>query len=65
MDTTEAVERIISAIDGVMNLRESTPEDMQHTSARNRLTMALLHLEDARDAVSAAKDRMPNLNGSK
>ena len=59
MDTTDAVERIISAIDGVMNLRESIPEDMPHTAARNRLTMALLNLEDARDSVAAAKDRMP------
>jgi hypothetical protein len=60
MDTTEAVERIVSAIDGVMNLREALPDDMQHTASRNRLTMALLSLEDARDSVAAAKARVPN-----
>jgi hypothetical protein len=59
MDTTDAVERIVQAIDGVMNLRESLPDDMQHTASRNRLTMALLHLEDARDSVAAAKARVP------
>lgn len=57
MDTTEVNDRIVQAIDAVMNLRESTPDDMPHTAPRNRLTMALMHLEDARDAVSAAKDR--------
>ena len=59
MDTTDATDRIVQAIDAVMNLREATPEDMHHTASRNRLTMALLHLEDARDSVAAAKARVP------
>ena len=59
MDTTEAQDRIVAAIDGVMNLRESLPDDMRHTASRNRLTMALLSLEEARDSVAAAKDRVP------
>jgi hypothetical protein len=64
VDTRDATDRIIAAIDGVMNLRESIPEDMQHTASRNRLTMALLHLEDARDSVAAAKARVPNTDRS-
>jgi hypothetical protein len=59
VDTRDATDRIIAAIDGVMNLRESLPDDMPHTASRNRLTMALLHLEDARDSVAAAKARVP------
>ena len=59
MDTTEANEALVRAVDAVMNLREAMPDDMQHTAARNRLTMALLHLEDARDSVAAAKARVP------
>jgi hypothetical protein len=64
VDTRDATDRIIAAIDGVMNLRESIPEDMQHTASRNRLTMALMHLEDARDSVAAAKARVPNTDRS-
>ena len=40
-------------------LLASVPEDLPHTAARNRLTMAAMHLEDARDRLAAGRSRMP------
>jgi hypothetical protein len=43
----------------VVSVAESLPEDMAHTASRNRLTMAAMHLEDARDRLAAGRSRMP------
>ncbi len=57
MDTTEVNDRIVRALDAVATLLHSVPETMENTTPRYRLQMAEVHLENARDAVSAAKDR--------
>lgn len=50
---------IYSAIIELTDLAETIPTDMEHTTARNRMTMAAMHLEDARDRLAAARARLP------
>jgi len=57
MDTFEVNDRIAQAMDEVAKLLHSIPETIENTTPRYRLQMAEVHLENARDAVSAAKDR--------
>jgi len=57
MDTTEVNDRIVQALDEVAKLLHSVPETMENTTPRYRLLMAQVHLDNALDAVSAAKDR--------
>jgi hypothetical protein len=40
-------------------LLESVPDDMHHTASRNRLMMAAGYLQDAQDALAAARARLP------
>jgi len=61
MDTTDVNDRIVQALDEVAKLLHSIPETMENTTPRYRLQMAEVHLENARDAVSAAKDRMADV----
>ncbi len=35
------------------------PEDVAHTATRNRIVMAMDKLDEARDMLAAAKDRLP------
>jgi ElaB/YqjD/DUF883 family membrane-anchored ribosome-binding protein len=65
MDTFEVNDRIAQAMDEVAKLLDSIPETMENTTPRYRLQMAEVHLENARDAVSAAKDRMAEVESKK
>jgi hypothetical protein len=65
MDTTEVNDRIVQALDEVAKLLHSVPETMENTNPRYRLLMAQVHLENARDAVSAARDRMAEVERKK
>lgn len=40
-------------------LQSTLPDSMEYTTARNRITMAMMHLEDARDRLAAARARVP------
>ena len=40
-------------------LLDTLPEDVAHTATRNRIVMAQVHLDEARDMLAAAKDRLP------
>ena len=50
---------IHTALIAVTELQKKVPEDVAHTPARNRMTMAAMHLEDARDRMAAARARLP------
>ena len=65
MDTFEVNDRIAQAMDEVAKLLHSIPETMENTTPRYRLQMAEVHLENARDAVAAAKDRMAEVERKK
>lgn len=53
--TQEAVKAAAAA---VADLYATLPDGMEATAARNRVVMAMGSLEDARDQLSAARDRM-------
>jgi hypothetical protein len=57
MDSAE--DALKAALLAVEAARESIPEDMPHTAARNRITMACLLVEEAQDLLSAARSRLP------
>lgn len=59
IDWDAAEYAIHTALMQLLELQETVPEDAPHTSARNRMTMAAGHLEDAQDALAAARARMP------
>jgi hypothetical protein len=54
-----ADEALRTALLAVEAARESIPDDMVHTAARNRITMAALLVEEAQDLLSAARSRLP------
>lgn len=54
--TQEAVKAAAAAVTA---LYATLPDGMEATAARNRVVMAMGSLEDARDQLSAARDRMP------
>jgi len=57
MDSAEdALKQALLAVEAA---RESIPDDMAHTAARNRITMACLLVEEAQDLLSAARSRLP------
>ena len=57
MDSAEdALKQTLLAVEAA---RESIPDDMVHTAARNRITMAALLVEEAQDLLAAARSRMP------
>lgn len=55
----ETEHAIFQALLQVIALQNSLPEDMAHSATRNRMTMAAMHLEDARDRMAAARARLP------
>ena len=57
MNTTELRVRIAQAMEECLQLLEAVPDTMAYTSVRNKLVATSLHLDNARDAVSAAADR--------
>ena len=54
-----AEDALNAALLAVEAARESIPDDMVHTAARNRITMACLLVEEAQDLLSAARSRLP------
>lgn len=58
-DWDDAEYAIHTALMQLLALQATLPEDVAHTSARNRMTMAAMHLEDARDRMAAARARLP------
>jgi hypothetical protein len=58
METAEdALKQALLAVEAA---RDSIPDDMPHTAARNRITMACLLVEEAQDLLAAAQRRMPS-----
>ena len=58
-DWDDAEWAIHTALIAVTELQKKVPEDAPHTATRNRMTMAAMHLEDARDRMAAARARLP------
>ena len=58
-DWDDAEYAIHTALMQLLVLQAKVPEDVAHTPARNRMTMAAMHLEDARDRMAAARARLP------
>lgn len=59
LDFDHAQEAVKAAAAAVTALYATLPDGMEATAARNRVVMAMGSLEDARDQLSAARDRMP------
>lgn len=58
-DWDDAEYAIHTALMQLLALQATVPEDVPHTATRNRMTMAAGHLEDAQDALAAARARLP------
>ena len=59
IDWDAAEYAIHTALMQLLALQATVPEDVPHTATRNRMTMAAMHLEDARDRMAAARARLP------
>ncbi len=59
-NTWDTVEHAIhTALLEILAMQVTLPEDVAHSATWNRMTMAAAHLEDARDALAAARARLP------
>jgi hypothetical protein len=58
-DWDDAEYAIHTALMQLLALQATVPEDVAHTSARNRMTMTAHSLEDAKDFLAAARARLP------
>jgi len=52
-------QRAVELEQDIRALLESVPDAMSHTPARNRLVMAAGYVQDAQDALAAARHRLP------
>lgn len=56
----DAVQNAIAdAVQQAADLLASVPDDMAHGQARNRIVAGMIHGENFRDALAAARARMP------
>lgn len=59
----DAQNAVADAVREAEALLATLPDDMVHTEARNRIVAGMIHGENFRDALSAARDRMPKEGG--
>lgn len=52
-------QRAVELEQDIRALLESVPDTMAHTPTRNRLVMAAGYVQDAQDALAAARYRLP------
>jgi hypothetical protein len=58
LDWDAAQNALTDALSEMMVLLSKTPDGMQHTATRNRITMAAISIEQAQDQLSAARARV-------
>jgi Trp operon repressor len=59
LDWDAAENALADAMSELLVLLSRTPDEMQHTATRNRITMAAISIEQAQDQLSAARARIP------